>query len=161
MIRPIAFAFKTLFPAVCAILFFGFITWQLRVFERYIGINLPHWVSFVGIILIAAGAVLTFVCFALFAAAGSLTPGLGFPDPALFIETGPYRYVRNPMAEGLLVALLGWGFFLRSAPVVLFALLMAGLMHLFVVLVEEPKLERRFGHSYLEYKNRVGRWIPL
>jgi protein-S-isoprenylcysteine O-methyltransferase Ste14 len=33
-------------------------------------------------------------------------------------------------------------------------------MHAVVVFVEEPRLERRFGQSYLEYKGRVHRWVP-
>lgn len=153
-------AFKTLFPAACAIALFGLITWQLRALDRYLPVVLPAWFSFVGIVLMGAGAALAFVCFARFAADGSLTPARNFPDPQVFIDDGPYRYVRNPMAVGLLTALLGWGFFLRSAPVLLFAVVMIALMHLLVVLVEEPKLERRFGQSYLTYKDRVNRWIP-
>jgi protein-S-isoprenylcysteine O-methyltransferase Ste14 len=37
---------------------------------------------------------------------------------------------------------------------------MGGLMHLIVVYVEEPKLQRRFGQSYRGYRNRVVRWVP-
>ena len=33
-------------------------------------------------------------------------------------------------------------------------------MHLVVVYVEEPKLERRFGQSYRAYMSQVNRWIP-
>jgi protein-S-isoprenylcysteine O-methyltransferase Ste14 len=34
---------------------------------------------------------------------------------------------------------------------------MAIFLHLFIVCVEEPKLERRFGESYREYQRRVNR----
>lgn len=34
------------------------------------------------------------------------------------------------------------------------------LLHVFVVLVEEPDLERRFGDRYQQYKARVNRWLP-
>ena len=64
------------------------------------------------------------------------------------------------MAKGGLTALAGWGCYQLSPSIVLFAVLMAGLMHLFVVYVEEPKLERRFGQSYRDYTSRVGRWLP-
>jgi protein-S-isoprenylcysteine O-methyltransferase Ste14 len=37
---------------------------------------------------------------------------------------------------------------------------MALFLHLLIVFVEAPKLERRFGESYREYKRRVNRWLP-
>lgn len=64
------------------------------------------------------------------------------------------------MAKGGLTVLAGWGFSRLSTSILLFAGAMAGLMHLFVVYVEEPKLERRFGQSYRDYKSRVNRWFP-
>ena len=33
-------------------------------------------------------------------------------------------------------------------------------MHLFVLLLEEAGLERRFGSSYIAYKQAVNRWLP-
>jgi protein-S-isoprenylcysteine O-methyltransferase Ste14 len=159
-VRQIILFAKTLFPAACAVAVFGLVTWQFRRFDNYFPIAFPPWMAFVGIVLMAAGMALGFVCFALFAVGGALTEGPNFPDPTVFIESGPYRYVRNPMAAALLTTILGWGCFERSASIVLFALVMAGVMHLFVVFVEEPKLERRFGKSYLAYKSRVKRWMP-
>lgn len=158
--RPFAVVLKTLFPATCAVLLFGLITWKLRGLDSYVRVEIPAWAMFAGAVLVGAGVVLMFACFALFGARGALSRGPSFPDPGTLVNTGPYNYVRNPMALGLLVTLGGWGFVLRSASIVIFALVFAGVMHLFVVYVEEPKLERRFGRSYLEYKNRVGRWIP-
>jgi protein-S-isoprenylcysteine O-methyltransferase Ste14 len=151
---------KTLFPAVCAVVTLGLITWQLHAIDRYIPLVLPAWLIVVGIVLMIAGGALAFSCFALFAAGGALKPGATFPDPVIFISAGPYRYVRNPMAAGALIALAGWGFVERSVTILLFAVFMAAVMHGFVVFVEEPKLERRFGQSYLLYKSQVGRWIP-
>ena len=82
------------------------------------------------------------------------------PTPKVFISWGPYKYVRNPMTKGGWTVLCGWGFYQLSPSILLFALLMAAFLHLFIVLVEEPKLERRFGESYREYKCRVNRWFP-
>ena len=89
-----------------------------------------------------------------------IPPGEHFPDPAVFISWGPYRDVRNPMSKGGFTVLVGWGCYLLSPSVVLFACVMAGLMHLFVVFFEEPRLERRFGQSYLDYESGVGRRLP-
>jgi protein-S-isoprenylcysteine O-methyltransferase Ste14 len=159
-VRLITLLLKILFPASVAIVVFGTITWQLRRLDAYIPLALPPWLTFVGVAVMAAGAALTFVCFALFAEGGMLTPRTGSFDPNVLVRAGPYEYVRNPMALGALTTLAGWGLVQRSVTILVFALFMTALMHIFVVLVEEPKLERRFGQSYRAYKSRVPRWIP-
>ena len=151
---------KTLFMAACAVVIFGIITWQLRRLDMSIPVTLPSWMTVGGIVLMVAGAILAFACFGLFSASGALSPHAHFPDPEVFISWGPYQYVRNPMAKGGWTVLCGWGFYQLSPAILLFAGLMAVSMHLFVVYVEEPKLERRFGERYREYKRRVNRWIP-
>jgi protein-S-isoprenylcysteine O-methyltransferase Ste14 len=151
---------KTLFMAGCAVTIFGPITAQLRRLDPFLLVVLPSWVTVVGLALIVAGSILAFACFALFAAGGALSPQAHFPDPQAFISSGPYRYVRNPMAKGGWTVLCGWGLCRLSPAILLFAGFMALAMHLFVVYVEEPKLERRFGASYREYARRVNRWIP-
>ena len=158
--RHLVVLLKTLFMAGCAIVIFGAITRQLRNLDRFIPLVLPSWLVDTGIFLMGAGGILCFICFGLFALGGALTPGPTFPDPSVFISRGPYKYVRNPMAEGGLVALAGWGAYRRSVSTLILVVVMAGLMHLIVVYVEEPKLERRFGPSYRNYKSRVSRWFP-
>lgn len=54
----------------------------------------------------------------------------------------------------------GWGFFCRSISILIFPAIFFVAMHGFVVFVEEPWLEQRFGPSYLRYKQAVNRWIP-
>jgi protein-S-isoprenylcysteine O-methyltransferase Ste14 len=78
----------------------------------------------------------------------------------VFVAMGPYRYVRNPMYVGAILALLGGGLIVRSVSVLLLAVVFWTLAHLLVLLNEEPSLERRFGESYLRYKQRVHRWLP-
>jgi protein-S-isoprenylcysteine O-methyltransferase Ste14 len=123
-------------------------------------VTLPDWVAVGGVVLMVAGALLDLTCFGLFTASGALSRHAHFPDPEVFISWGPYKYVRNPMAMGVWTLLCGWGFFQLSPSILLFAVVMAVFLHLFVVYVEEPKLEQRFGESYREYKRRVNRWIP-
>jgi len=42
----------------------------------------------------------------------------------------------------------------------LFAFVLLCAVHVFVLLYEEPVLERRFGQSYRDYKRSVNRWLP-
>jgi len=64
------------------------------------------------------------------------------------------------MYLGGVATLAGCGLALRSPSVVALAAAAWGLVHLFVVLVEEPGLERRFGESYRDYKRVTNRWLP-
>jgi protein-S-isoprenylcysteine O-methyltransferase Ste14 len=139
---------------------FGLITWQLRRVDQYIPYALPPWLGFVGVACMEVGATLALVCFALFAEGGMLARRAPFFDPNVLVLSGPYRYVRNPMALGALTVLAGWGLVQRSVTILVFALGIVALMHIVVVFVEEPKLERRFGESYRAYKSRVPRWMP-
>ena len=158
--RKLVIALKSLLMAACAVALFGVITWQLRRLDPFIPIALPDWTAVVGLALMAVGAALALACFWTFTAAGALSPHAHFPDPEGLITWGPFRYVRNPMTKGAWTVLCGWGLYQLSPAVLAFALVMAIFLHLFVVFVEEPKLERRFGESYREYKRRVNRWIP-
>jgi protein-S-isoprenylcysteine O-methyltransferase Ste14 len=105
------------------------------------------------------GAILVLVCAGVFIIRGRGTPAI-FDAPRVFVAIGPYRYVRNPMYIGGLILLLGLGLYLGSIAILLLALLLSGLVHLFVLFYEEPTLMRRFGRSYEEYLRSVRRWMP-
>jgi protein-S-isoprenylcysteine O-methyltransferase Ste14 len=148
------FVYVTLF-----MLFFGSLALAVRRFDPDLALTIPDWAIFPGIVLMTAGAALAAACAAVFVARGKGTPA-PFDPPRVFVATGPYRYVRNPMYVGGLALLCGFGLVLRSVSVLLLA---AGLflsVHLFVVLAEEPGLARRFGESYLAYKRDTNRWLP-
>ncbi len=59
-----------------------------------------------------------------------------------------------------LTVFLGFGLSLASLSVIPTTLPVAGLVHAFVALLEEPQLERRFGESLIRYKRSVNRWSP-
>lgn len=107
----------------------------------------------------AGGAALMAWTIALFAqrGRGTLAP---WDAPRRLVVAGPYRHVRNPMMVGVVLVLLGevaafrapflgaWlGFCLVAIPV-------------FIPLVEERRLLRRFGAEYERYRSAVPRWIP-
>ena len=90
--------------------------------------------------------------------------GGGTPLPLdqtnFMVTSGPYRYVRNPMAiagigQGICVAI-----FFQSVPILVYALLGAIIWHWVVRPYEERDMVERFGDSYLEYRRRVSCWVP-
>jgi protein-S-isoprenylcysteine O-methyltransferase Ste14 len=105
------------------------------------------------------GAFLVLLCLWNFVVRGKGT-GAPFDPPRVFVATGPYRYVRNPMYVGAAVFLLGFGLFERSPSILVLSAILLTCAHLFVILYEEPELEARFGATYLAYRRDVRRWIP-
>ena len=141
------------------VLLWGWLALDVRQFDPAIGLALPKWVEPLGWTAMAAGGVLALTCAYFFATHGRGTPA-PFDAPREFVAVGPYRYVRNPMYIGGSLVLGGFGLAERSPSILVLTLVALGLAHLFVVLVEEPSLEWKFGDSFRTYKRSVRRWLP-
>jgi len=94
----------------------------------------------------------------LFAVAGrgTLAP---IDPPTIFVARGPYEVTRNPMYVGVALWLVGLAALTGQRSLAWYALIVIAWFHLFVVLVEEPGLRRRFGTFYEAYVRRVPRWL--
>jgi protein-S-isoprenylcysteine O-methyltransferase Ste14 len=112
-----------------------------------------------GALLILAALPL-FVAFLLrFVREGHGTPAPIAPTERLVVG-GPFRTVRNPGYVAVVAMVVGQGLLFASGSVLVYAALLALGFHLFVVLYEEPTLQRQFGAEYDEYRRRVPRWWP-
>lgn len=113
----------------------------------------------IGLLLLVPGALLSGWCVVRFMQArGTPVP---FNPPKDLIVSGPYLWMRNPMVTGVFACLFGLGFVFQSLSMVLFwtpAYILAHVIEL--KRVEEPELERRFGESYTQYRNRVPMFLP-
>lgn len=119
----------------------------------------PGWSEFAGVGLVIGGIALVMWCLVTFAFVGKGTPAV-FDPPRQLVVVGPYRFVRNPIYIGGVVAMLGAAMFLWSAWLVLYALVVLIVTHLLVILYEEPHLRRVFGQPYDDYLKTVHRWTP-
>lgn len=82
------------------------------------------------------------------------------PPPAL-VESGPYRYARNPMLSGVFLLLFGIGFAIRSPSLVLIFTPLFVLANVWELKeIEEPELIRRLGEDYVAYRERTPMFIP-
>jgi protein-S-isoprenylcysteine O-methyltransferase Ste14 len=114
-------------------------------------------VQIAGMIVGAGGAALAAWCILTFVLAGRGTPA-PFDPPRRLVVGGPYRLVRNPMYLGAVLALAGAALFYQSWALLGYTAAFALVMHLFVVVYEEPTLRATFGAPYLKYCERVRRW---
>jgi protein-S-isoprenylcysteine O-methyltransferase Ste14 len=147
-----------------ATLFIGFVLVFLpaRVLS-WAGVARPAemaWPQMGGIFIGTVGAVIALSCVAAFIWIGKGTPA-PFDPPRRLVIRGPYRFVRNPMYIGAATALAGAALFYKSAALLGFVVLFVIITHLFVVLYEEPTLQRMFGDEYAAYCAQVHRWWPM
>jgi protein-S-isoprenylcysteine O-methyltransferase Ste14 len=112
-----------------------------------------------GCVLVAGGLALMYRTISLFARVGkgTLAP---WDATRRLVVLGPYRHVRNPMISGVFFILLGETMLFGSVALAVWAALFITANAIYMPLVEEPGLERRFGEDYRAYKRNVRRWLP-
>ncbi len=112
-----------------------------------------------GVLSIAVGLLLVVSTIRLFASVGRGTLAPWDPTRRLVVR-GPYRHVRNPMISGVLFILLGEAALFASVPLLLWFAAVLVVNAVYMPLVEEPGLQRRFGEDYERYRAHVPRWLP-
>lgn len=122
----------------------------------------PHpslYLRAIAVALFALASALGLLSAVTMAVRGSGTP-LPLDAPRALVMTGPYAWVRNPMAvaglaQGGAVAL--W----HGSIAVLFYVVAGGVLwHVVVRPLEEADLLREFGPAFIEYRDRVRLWVP-
>ena len=150
-----------LLPVMVTVVIPGVITSMSGISE--LGWYLPGWLNALfiatGSVLFCLGLVLIVTTIRLFATLGKGTLAPWDPTQVLVVR-GIYRHVRNPMISGVCDILLGEAVALGSTPLLVWFGLFTLANALFIPLVEEPGLERRFGEAYVRYKRHVPAWIP-
>lgn len=81
-------------------------------------------------------------------------------EPTRLVIIGLYRYIRNPMYVGALLIILAEAAYFGSLWLVIYAAGLWAVLHIFLVVIEEPQLKRRFGADYEQYVKTVPRWFP-
>jgi protein-S-isoprenylcysteine O-methyltransferase Ste14 len=118
---------------------------------------------------IMAGTLIYALCLIRFLAAGG-TPAIFFARPLRFligeepeglVSGGLYRFSRNPMYLGVLLAVFGQAVLLASPALVAYGCAVFVFFHLVVVFAEEPHLRATRGRSYELYCRTVPRWLGL
>lgn len=80
------------------------------------------------------------------------------PTPSI-VGTGPYRRTRNPMYLSMVLLCIGFAILLANPWILLLTPFGVVMLHRFAILPEEAYLEQKFGDAYLQYKQKVRRWL--
>ncbi|HZY44232.1 MAG TPA: isoprenylcysteine carboxylmethyltransferase family protein [Anaerolineae bacterium] len=135
----------------------------LSTHDLNVGWSLPEPITFlplvIGGVLIGTGLILMIKTISLFTTVGQGTLAPWAATKKLVVQ-GIYRYVRNPMISGVFCISLGEALFFGSSTLLMWTIVVALINSIYMPLIEEPGLERRFGAEYRLYKKNVPRWIP-
>jgi|SRR5215471_11734636 len=133
-----------------------------------VGFGLPIWIGIsthrplryvpLAATVLALGTLLLLACVREFyvAGLGTLAP---WSPPRYLVTSGPYRWSRNPMYIGVVTILVGWWLLWTSRTLLSYALVVACVFYVRVLMVEEPWAARRFGAEWEAYRLKVRRWI--
>lgn len=127
--------------------------------DRLLGINLapPAWLMAVGAMVTAAGLSMIGASLGLFRRARTR------PEPwqasSALVQTGVYRFTRNPMYLGMLTAYIGLAILVLSPSAAALLIPLFFAIDRFVVQREEAYLARRFGDRYDAFRQKVRRWL--
>lgn len=80
-------------------------------------------------------------------------------DTARLVNTGIYRYSRNPMYLGMLFLLMAWAVQLGNIISIVGIVLYIAYMTRFQIVPEERALQAKFSDDFFEYKKQVRRWL--
>ncbi len=151
-ILPLPFVATVVVPALIVAVGDSSIGWDLDGAVRALPIV-------AGVALIAVGLGLFVATVRLFASVGrgTLAP---WDPPERLVVRGPYRYLRHPMISGVALVLAGEALALGSPSIGFWLGAFIAVNAVYLPLVEEPALIRRFGPDYERYMANVSRWVP-
>jgi protein-S-isoprenylcysteine O-methyltransferase Ste14 len=93
-----------------------------------------------------------------------LTRGRGTPLPVVptheLLSEGPFRYCRNPMTLGAILAYLGMAVAVGTKAGTAIVLSLAASLLVYLKCFEEGELAERFGEGYLAYRRETPFMIP-
>ena len=145
-------------PPPALMLLFAVTMWLLSVSVPSLALALP-WRIPVALILWSAGIAIALAALFEFLRAKTTVNPLTPEAAAAMVTSGIYRYSRNPMYVGLLLALIGWCVWLSH--LLAFALLPFFILYInrFQIEPEERALSAKFGGLFRDYRRSVRRWL--
>ncbi len=123
----------------------------------------PLWdsviISYIGFILYITGALVIFVARVQLGRFGTAELSIE-EDHQLFTE-GVYKYIRNPMYSGGLIATIGFCLVFRCIITLIIMFIYTFLIYRMRIIEEERILLEKFGKEFEEYKRNTKRLFPF
>ena len=113
----------------------------------------------IGIIAIIIGGIVAIWTIVIQVTLASGTPFPMLPTKKLLI-VGPFKFCRNPMTLGTILAYSGVSLMIGSIASLMFVFLFGALLWIYLKRIEEKELRIRFGEEYVRYKAETPFMIP-
>jgi protein-S-isoprenylcysteine O-methyltransferase Ste14 len=111
-----------------------------------------------GVALVVVGAVLSFAAAGMFWRAGTtLNPAA--TQHGKLVNSGPFRFTRNPMYLSLVIVTLGIAFWVGAWPMFLAPIATFATANWAHIPFEEANMRCEFGAEFAAYARRVRRWL--
>lgn len=114
---------------------------------------------FIAVALALGGAIIAATGVAQFRKAHTTVNPVSPSSSSSLVTGGIYRFSRNPMYLGFLLALAGWAVFLGNPFAAALVPLFVAYMNRFQIVPEERALAGIFGSEFTTYMSRVRRWL--
>ncbi len=131
--------------------------------DNYFGIgSLFHGLGniIIGVMAIIIGGIVAIWTIVIQITLASGTPFPMLPTKKLLI-VGPFKYCRNPMTLGTIIAYGGIAILIGSFTALLAVAIFAAILIGYLKIIEEKELQIRFGNEYIEYKRETPFIIPI
>ncbi len=117
----------------------------------------PWWMQVIGGAVVLSGLACAFSAVrAMFHAQTSPSPR---NPTSTLVTDGPYKFTRNPIYLGFILAVIGLPLMLGFYWGAILAPVAGDAYNRLIIEREETYLERKFGKAYLDYKAKVRRWL--
>jgi protein-S-isoprenylcysteine O-methyltransferase Ste14 len=145
-------------PPVALVLLFAVLIWLVSRSEPSLAFSVP-WRAAIALIFCCTGIAITLAGLLEFRRAKTTVNPIMPETTTALVTSGIYRFSRNPMYLGFLLALIGWAV-LRSH-LLAFALLPLFVLYMnrFQIMPEERALSEKFGGQFKQYTREVRRWL--
>ncbi|MFV2057557.1 MAG: isoprenylcysteine carboxylmethyltransferase family protein [Thiohalomonadales bacterium] len=117
------------------------------------------WLSVVAELMMLEAAIIIMMAMRSFRK--SATPVATWKPAVSLLTTGIFRFSRNPIYLGMLLAYIGLALLLVNIWLLLLTIPLYLQLLQGVILKEEYYLAQTFAKDYLDYKTRVNRWISF
>ncbi len=146
-----------IFPPLIAIIV-ALIMWLLQHYVPLMVLIPVEWRG-IGLLFVALALVIDLWSLFLFFRAKTTFHPLKLDNTSALVTSGMYRFTRNPMYLGLLLLLTGMAIWLGGLTPFLMLPLFVWVLNNQQIIHEERILEEKFEQHYLEYKQKVRRWL--
>lgn len=145
-------------PPVALVLALAAAMWFVPAAAPSLAFSLP-WHAILAAVLAADGAAIAVAGVVAFRRARTTVDPTKPGAASSMVTSGIYRFSRNPMYVGFLLALAGWAVYLSHALPFAFLPAYVAYMNRFQITPEERALAAKFGAGFDDYRKAVRRWL--